>query len=87
LITWSAPRARTRSSFSSDDDVAITAAPAGVTAWRALVGDGQIRTGDTGVSIAALQIAKMTDAANTCGRLPEGFFAKKRIARPIVRIS
>src|SRR5579863_8001325 len=27
LITWSAPRARTRSSFSSDDEVAITAAP------------------------------------------------------------
>jgi hypothetical protein len=27
------------------------------------------------------------DATNTGGRLPEGFFAKKRIARPIVRIS
>ena len=43
---------------------------AGVTAWRALVGDGKIKTGDTvlvlgtgGVSIAALQIAKMTGAA------------------------
>src|SRR4029077_8794958 len=37
--------------------------------WRALVGDGQIKTGDTvlvlgtgGVSIAALQIAKMMGA-------------------------
>jgi hypothetical protein len=27
------------------------------------------------------------DAAKTGGRLPEGFFAKKSIARPIVRIS
>ena len=43
---------------------------AGVTAWRALVGDGQIKTGDNvlvlgtgGVSIAALQIAKMAGAA------------------------
>jgi NADPH:quinone reductase-like Zn-dependent oxidoreductase len=49
---------------------AATITTAGVTAWRALVGDGQIKTGDTvlvlgtgGVSIAALQIAKMTGAA------------------------
>jgi NADPH:quinone reductase-like Zn-dependent oxidoreductase len=49
---------------------AATVTTAGVTAWRALVGDGQIKTGDTvlvlgtgGVSIAALQIAKMTGAA------------------------
>ena len=42
---------------------AATVTTAGVTAWRALVGDGQIKTGDTvlvlgtgGVSIAALQI-------------------------------
>jgi NADPH:quinone reductase-like Zn-dependent oxidoreductase len=48
---------------------AATITTAGVTAWRALVGDGQIKTGDTvlvlgtgGVSIAALQIAKMTGA-------------------------
>jgi NADPH:quinone reductase-like Zn-dependent oxidoreductase len=49
---------------------AATITTAGVTAWRALVDDGQIKTGDTvlvlgtgGVSIAALQIAKMTGAA------------------------
>jgi len=49
---------------------AATITTAGVTAWRALVGDGQIKPGDTvlvlgtgGVSIAALQIAKMTGAA------------------------
>ena len=49
---------------------AATITTAGVTAWRALVGDGQIKTGDTvlvlgtgGVSIAALQIAKMMGAA------------------------
>jgi NADPH:quinone reductase-like Zn-dependent oxidoreductase len=49
---------------------AATITTAGVTAWRALVGDGQIKAGDTvlvlgtgGVSIAALQIAKMTGAA------------------------
>ena len=43
---------------------------AGVAAWRALVGDGQIKAGATvlvlgtgGVSIAALQIAKMMGAA------------------------
>jgi NADPH:quinone reductase-like Zn-dependent oxidoreductase len=49
---------------------AATVTTAGVTAWRALVGDGQIKAGDTvlvlgtgGVSIAALQIAKMTGAA------------------------
>ena len=48
---------------------AATITTAGVTAWRALVGDGQIKTGDTvlvlgtgGVSIAALQIAKMMGA-------------------------
>jgi NADPH:quinone reductase-like Zn-dependent oxidoreductase len=49
---------------------AATITTAGVTAWRALVGDGEIKTGDTvlvlgtgGVSIAALQIAKMMGAA------------------------
>jgi NADPH:quinone reductase-like Zn-dependent oxidoreductase len=49
---------------------AATITTAGVTAWGALVGDGQIKTGDTvlvlgtgGVSIAALQIAKMMGAA------------------------
>jgi NADPH:quinone reductase-like Zn-dependent oxidoreductase len=49
---------------------AATITTAGVTAWRALVGDGLIKTGDTvlvlgtgGVSIAALQIAKMMGAA------------------------
>jgi NADPH:quinone reductase-like Zn-dependent oxidoreductase len=49
---------------------AATITTAGVTAWRALVGDGQIKAGDSvlvlgtgGVSIAALQIAKMTGAA------------------------
>jgi NADPH:quinone reductase-like Zn-dependent oxidoreductase len=49
---------------------AATITTAGVTAWRALVGDGQIKAGDTvlvlgtgGVSIPALQIAKMTGAA------------------------
>jgi len=49
---------------------AATITTAGVTAWRTLVGDGQIKTGDTvlvlgtgGVSIAALQIAKMMGAA------------------------
>ena len=49
---------------------AATITTAGVTAWRALVGDGQMKAGDTvlvlgtgGVSIAALQIAKMTGAA------------------------
>jgi NADPH:quinone reductase-like Zn-dependent oxidoreductase len=49
---------------------AATITTAGVTAWRALVGDGKIKTGDTvlvlgagGVSIAALQIAKMTGEA------------------------
>jgi NADPH:quinone reductase-like Zn-dependent oxidoreductase len=49
---------------------AATITTAGVTAWRALVGDGQIKTSDTvlvlgtgGVSIAALQIAKMMGAA------------------------
>src|ERR1700751_3982496 len=45
---------------------AATITTAGVTAWRALVGDGEIKTGDNvlvlgtgGVSIGALQIAKM----------------------------
>lgn len=49
---------------------AATITTAGVTAWRALVGAGQIKAGDTvlvlgtgGVSIAALQIAKMMGAA------------------------
>ncbi|GLQ50044.1 NAD(P)-dependent alcohol dehydrogenase [Dyella flava] len=49
---------------------AATITTAGLTAWRALVGDGQIKAGDTvlvlgtgGVSIAALQIAKMMGAA------------------------
>jgi NADPH:quinone reductase-like Zn-dependent oxidoreductase len=49
---------------------AATVTTAGVTAWRALIGNGQIKAGDTvlvlgtgGVSIAALQIAKMTGAA------------------------
>ena len=50
---------------------AATITTAGVTAWRALVGDGQIKAGDSvlvlgtgGVSIAAaLQIAKITGAA------------------------
>lgn len=44
---------------------AATITTAGLTAWRALVGDGQLKAGDTvlllgtgGVSIAALQIAK-----------------------------
>jgi NADPH:quinone reductase-like Zn-dependent oxidoreductase len=48
---------------------AATITTAGLTAWRALVGDGQIKAGDTivtmgtgGVSIAALQIAKMMGA-------------------------
>lgn len=46
-----------------------TITTAGLTAWRALVGDGQIKSGDTiltlgtgGVSIAAIQIAKMLGA-------------------------
>ncbi len=46
-----------------------TITTAGVTAWRALVNDGQLQAGDTivtlgtgGVSIAALQIAKMSGA-------------------------
>src|SRR5258706_6377299 len=63
---------------------AATITTAGVTAWRALVGDGQIKTGDTvlvlgtgGVSIAALQIAKMMGAAviatpSSCGKLGRG---------------
>jgi NADPH:quinone reductase-like Zn-dependent oxidoreductase len=49
---------------------AATITTVGVTAWRTLVGDGQIKTGDNvlvlgtgGVSIAALQIAKMAGAA------------------------
>jgi NADPH:quinone reductase-like Zn-dependent oxidoreductase len=49
---------------------AATITTAGVTAWRALVGDGQIKAGDSvlvlgtgGVSIAALQIAKIMGAA------------------------
>jgi NADPH:quinone reductase-like Zn-dependent oxidoreductase len=49
---------------------AATITTAGVTAWRALVGDGRIKAGDTvlvlgtgGVSIAAMQIAKMMGAA------------------------
>jgi len=48
---------------------AATITTAGVTAWRALVTDGQLKAGDTivtlgtgGVSIAALQIAKMLGA-------------------------
>jgi NADPH:quinone reductase-like Zn-dependent oxidoreductase len=48
---------------------AATITTAGVTAWRALVGDGQIKAGDSvlvlgtgGVSIAALQIAKIMGA-------------------------
>ncbi|MBU2953709.1 zinc-dependent alcohol dehydrogenase family protein [Marinobacter sp. F3R08] len=46
-----------------------TITTAGVTAWRALVSDGQLQAGDTivtlgtgGVSIAALQIARMSGA-------------------------
>lgn len=46
-----------------------TITTAGVTAWRALVGDGRLKAGDTivtlgtgGVSVAALQIAKMFGA-------------------------
>lgn len=46
-----------------------TITTAGVTAWRALVGDGGLKAGDTivtlgtgGVSIAALQIARMSGA-------------------------
>eukprot|EP00163_Fabomonas_tropica_P007874 TRINITY_DN17514_c0_g2_i1.p1 TRINITY_DN17514_c0_g2~~TRINITY_DN17514_c0_g2_i1.p1 ORF type:complete len:338 (+),score=34.19 TRINITY_DN17514_c0_g2_i1:807-1820(+) len=53
--------------WSSQEAATITTA--GVTAWRALVGDGQLKAGDTivtlgtgGVSIAALQIAKMMGA-------------------------
>lgn len=48
---------------------AATITTAGLTAWRALVGDGQLKPGDKvlvmgtgGVSIAALQIAKMAGA-------------------------
>ncbi|SEG06385.1 zinc-dependent alcohol dehydrogenase family protein [Marinobacterium lutimaris] len=48
---------------------AATITTAGLTAWRALVGDGQIKAGDTvltlgtgGVSIAAIQIARMHGA-------------------------
>lgn len=48
---------------------AATITTAGVTAWRALISDGQLKAGDTivtlgtgGVSIAALQIAKMSGA-------------------------
>lgn len=48
---------------------AATITTAGLTAWRALVGDGQLKAGDTvltlgtgGVSIAALQIAKLFGA-------------------------
>jgi NADPH:quinone reductase-like Zn-dependent oxidoreductase len=48
---------------------AATITTAGLTAWRALVGDGQLKAGDTvltlgtgGVSIAALQIAKAMGA-------------------------
>lgn len=48
---------------------AATITTAGLTAWRALVGDGLLKAGDTvltlgtgGVSIAALQIAKMMGA-------------------------
>ncbi|MBD1553059.1 zinc-dependent alcohol dehydrogenase family protein [Pseudomonas typographi] len=48
---------------------AATITTAGLTAWRALVGDGRLKAGDTvltlgtgGVSIAALQIAKMMGA-------------------------
>jgi NADPH:quinone reductase-like Zn-dependent oxidoreductase len=49
---------------------AATITTAGLTAWRALVGDGGLKAGDTvlalgtgGVSIAALQIAKTMGAA------------------------
>lgn len=48
---------------------AATITTAGLTAWRALVGDGKLKAGDTvlalgtgGVSIAALQIGKMMGA-------------------------
>lgn len=48
---------------------AATITTAGLTAWRALVGDGRLKAGDTvlvlgtgGVSIAALQIGRMTGA-------------------------
>ncbi len=48
---------------------AATITTAGLTAWRALIGDGQLKPGDKvlvlgtgGVSIAALQIAKMAGA-------------------------
>lgn len=48
---------------------AATITTAGLTAWRALVGDGQLKAGDTlltlgtgGVSIAALQIGKLMGA-------------------------
>lgn len=53
--------------WSHQESASITTA--GVTAWRALVSDGQLQAGDTivtlgtgGVSIAALQIAKMFGA-------------------------
>ena len=48
---------------------AATITTAGVTAWQALVSDGQVKTGDTvlalgtGGVLIALQIAKMTGAA------------------------
>ncbi|HTQ70594.1 MAG TPA: NAD(P)-dependent alcohol dehydrogenase [Acidocella sp.] len=49
---------------------AATITTAGLTAWRALIGDGQLKPGDKvlvlgsgGVSIAALQIAKMAGAS------------------------
>ncbi|WP_432695511.1 zinc-dependent alcohol dehydrogenase family protein [Marinobacterium sp. YM272] len=48
---------------------AATITTAGLTAWRALIGDGQLKAGDTvltlgtgGVSIAAIQIARMHGA-------------------------
>ncbi|UYY60319.1 zinc-dependent alcohol dehydrogenase family protein [Sphingomonas sp. S2-65] len=54
--------------FSAVEAAAITTA--GLTAWRALIGDGQLKPGDTvlllgtgGVSIWALQIAKMMGAS------------------------
>jgi NADPH:quinone reductase-like Zn-dependent oxidoreductase len=68
-----------------DDCEAATLPTAGVTAWRALVTEGRVRPGDTvlvqgtgGVSLFALQFAKMLGARVICTSSSDGKLARAR---------
>ena len=68
-----------------DDDMAATLPTAGVTAWRAIVTEGRVKPGDTvlvqgtgGVSLFALQFAKMAGARVICTSSSDEKLARAR---------